>query len=147
MGIAQIAINFIVSMPLHAGLADLAIAGGGLNSRGMKTLHAPTRTATVVARLLERLDASRVPVDAHQYRIVAERLAGLMLDPDVDWQPLLAQSPAAATVYENLHYAEAGLCHAPLDQAVAAEVAAREAIEAARRKPEPGAAAPDAAAI
>ena len=147
MGIAQIAINFIVSMPLHAGLADLAIAGGGLNSRGMKTLHAPTRTATVVARLLERLDASRVPVDAHQYRIVAERLAGLMLDPDVDWQHLLAQSPAAATVYENLHYAEAGLCHAPLDQAVAAEVAAREAIEAARRKPEPGAAAPDAAAI
>ena len=67
----------------------------------------------------------------------------LLLDVAGYWQPLLAQSPAAATVYENLHYAEAGLCHAPLDQAVAAEVAAREAIEAARRKPAPG---PDAAA-
>lgn len=108
----------------------------------MKTLHAPTQAAIVVARLLERLDASREPVDAHQYQTVARRMAALLLEPDVDWEPLLAQSPAAATAYENLHYANAGLCRAPLMLAAAAELAAREAIEAARRGPMPGATPP-----
>ena len=93
----------------------------------MRTLHAPTQTAVVVARLLERLDASREPVDAHQYRTVATRLTELLLDPDVDWEPLLAQSAAASALYENLHYAHAGLCRAPLAQAAAAEVAAQVA--------------------
>ncbi|HMN22112.1 MAG TPA: hypothetical protein PKA16_12060 [Ottowia sp.] len=111
----------------------------------MKTPHAPTQTAVVVARLLERLDASREPVDAHQYRTVAARLTELLLEPDVDWEPLLAQSAVAATLYENLHYAHAGLCRAPLAQAAAAEVAAHEAIEHARRDASAGPARPDAA--
>lgn len=109
----------------------------------MKTLHAPTQTAVVVSRLLERLDASREPVDAHQYRTVATRLAELLGESGVDWEPLLAQSAAAATLYENLHYAHAGLCRAPLAQAAAAELAALEAIERARRAPPAG---PDGAA-
>lgn len=118
----------------------------------MKTLQSPSRTAAVLAQLLERLDASPVPVDAHQYLTVAARLAGLLAEPDVDWAPLLEQSPAAARLYENLHYAEAGLCRSPLDRAMAAELAARAAIDAARTRPPtpgtpgaPGAASPDAA--
>ena len=111
----------------------------------MKTLQAPTRTAAVLAQLLERLDDSRQSVDAHQYRTVAARLAELLADADTDWQPLLAQSPAAAALYENLHYADAGLCRSPLDAAMRAEMSAREAIEAARRKPSSDSAAPDAA--
>ena len=115
----------------------------------MKTLQAPSRVAAVLAQLLERLDASRVPVDAHQYRTVATRLAGLLADPEVDWGPLLAQSPAAADLYENLHYAEAGLCRSPLEAATPAEMAARDAIAAARAQPAApdasGAASPDAA--
>lgn len=86
----------------------------------------------MVAQLLERLDASREPVDAHQYRTVALRLTELLLEPDVDWEPLLARSPAAALLYENLHYASAGLCRAPLAEAARAELAAHAAIEAAR---------------
>ena len=101
----------------------------------MKTLQSPSRTAGVLAQLLERLDASRIPVDAHQYRTVVMGLAQMLADDSVDWQPLLAESPAAAAVYENLHYAEAGLCRSDLDAAMRAEVAARGAIEAARRKP------------
>lgn len=100
----------------------------------MKTLQTPTQTTAVLAQLLERLDASRVPVDAHQYRTVAERLAQALANPDVDWSPLLAQSPAATDIYENLYYADAGLCRSPLEVATAAEVAAREAIERARRR-------------
>lgn len=110
----------------------------------MRTLQAPTRTAAVLAQLLERLDASREPVDAHQYRTVAARLAQMLADAEIDWQPLLAQSPAAAALYENLRYAEAGLCRSPLDLAMRAELAARDAIEAARRKPSSDTAAPAA---
>ena len=114
----------------------------------MKTLQSPSRTAAVLAQLLERLDASRVPVDAHQYRTVVARLVELLSDDGVDWQPLLDESPAAATVYENMYYNDAGLCRSPLDAAMSAELLARKAIEAARLTP-PGPAAdtasPDAA--
>ena len=114
-------------------------------SRGMKSLLSPPRTAIVLARLLERLDVSRQPVDAHQYQGVAARLAALLSDPEVDWQPLLADSPAAAALYENLHYGEAGLCRTPLDAAMRAEMAACDAIAAARARPSPDTSAPGAA--
>ena len=107
----------------------------------MKTLQAPIRTAAIVAQLLERLETSRTPVDPRQYQSVAERLRTLLADAQIDWQPLLEQSPAAAALYENLHYADAGLCRSPLDAAMRAELDARAAIEAARRKPAPDAAA------
>ena len=106
-------------------------------SRGMKSLLSPPRTAIVLARLLERLDASRQPVDAHQYQGVAARLAALLSDPEVDWQPLLADSPAAAALYENLHYGDAGLCRSPLDAAMRAELLASQAIAAGRTRPAP----------
>ncbi|MDO5625480.1 MAG: hypothetical protein Q4G71_12430 [Pseudomonadota bacterium] len=110
----------------------------------MNTLQTPIQPAIVLAQLLERLDASRQGFDAHQYRTIAARLTALLADTRVDWQPLLAQSPATAALYENLHYADAGLCRSPLDAAMRAEVSAREAIAAARRKPSPDTAAPDA---
>ena len=109
----------------------------------MKTLQAPLQSAAVLAQLLERLDASAKAFDAHQYRAVAARLSSLLADPEVDWQPLLAQSPAATELYENLHYAEAGLCRAPLDAAMPAELAARDAIAAARRASPAQRTAPD----
>ncbi|MFD1894515.1 hypothetical protein H0I39_02445 [Ottowia beijingensis] len=111
----------------------------------MKTLQAPTRTAAILAQLLERLDASRQAVDAHQYRTVAARLSAMLANTDIDWQPLLEQSPAATALYENLHYGDAGLCRSPLDAAMRAEMAACDAIAAARAKPAPDTAAPDAA--
>lgn len=113
-------------------------AGAALNWAFMNTLQAPIQAALVAAQLLERLDASRIPVDAHQYRTVAVRLAQLLAEPDIDWAPLLARSPAAAQVYENLRYAQAGLCRAPLERAAAAELAARQAIEKARQHPAGG---------
>ena len=111
----------------------------------MKTLQSPSRTAAVLAQLLERLDDSRTLVDAHQYRTVVARLSDMLADPDVDWQPLLAESPAAAAIYENLHYADAGLCCSPLEAATRAEMTARGVIAAARSKPAPDKASPDAA--
>ena len=118
----------------------LAIEAAGPHLRAMKTLQSPSRTAAVLAQLLERLDASRTPVDAHQYRTVVARLSDMLADPDVDWQPLLDESPVAAALYENLHYADAGLCRSPLEAATRAEVAARALIDAVRSKPAPDAA-------
>ncbi|MDO5289734.1 MAG: hypothetical protein Q4F13_08895 [Pseudomonadota bacterium] len=101
------------------------------------TKLSPPHVAVILAQLLERMEAGRAPVDAHQYRAVATRLGVALQDTGVDFSPLLQSSTAAAHVYENLHYAHAGLCCAPLDQAANAELAARQAIERARRQPSP----------
>ena len=73
----------------------LAIEAADPHLRAMKTLQSPSRTAAVLAQLLERLDASRTSVDAHQYRTVVARLSDMLADSDVDWQPLLDESPVA----------------------------------------------------
>lgn len=102
----------------------------------MKTPQASLQAAAVVASLLDRLDASTQPVDAHQYQVVAERLAALLRQAGIDAAdvtPLLEESPAAATVYENLRYGEAGLCRAPLAVAAATEQETRAVIALARR--------------
>ena len=101
------------------------------------------RLGQTAGKLQERRQVQ--PVDAHQYRTVAARLAEMLADRDIDWQPLLEQSPAAAALYENLHYGDAGLCRSPLDEAMRAEMAACDAIAAARARPSPDTAAPGAA--
>ena len=101
------------------------------------TVH---KNLVVLARMLERLDRSTVPVDAQQYRTVVSRLSAALAEvpPGASLQAVLDAFPAAAQVYENLHYGEAGLCRSPLELATGAELAAREAIEAARhREPHP----------
>ena len=103
-------------------------------------MQAPTQSAALLAQLLERLEASRQPFDPAQYRLVASRLGELLADTSIEWSPLLAQSRAASALYENLHYAEAGLCRSPLEAATRAEVAARALIDTVRSKPAPDAA-------
>ncbi|WPB58581.1 hypothetical protein [Xylophilus sp. GOD-11R] len=92
------------------------------------------RNAALLAGLLERLEAGN-HADAAQYRDVAARLAAELqsLPRDASTDALLIASPAAAIVYENLYYEQAGLCRTPLEPAMAAELAAREAIAHARR--------------
>ncbi|MBI5335863.1 MAG: hypothetical protein HZB72_14960 [Burkholderiales bacterium] len=93
-----------------------------------------------MARLLEKLDRSSEPVDAAQYRHVVQRLQQLMADcaadgpADDSLHAVLEVFPAAAELYENLHYAHAGLCCAPLERSLQGEAAARDVIERARRR-------------
>lgn len=88
-----------------------------------------------LARLLERLDRSRVPVGADQYQSVVRRLR-----TEFDRLPaealahLLDTHPAAAELYENHRYAQAGLCRSPLDLAMQAELRAVDVIARARRR-------------
>lgn len=93
------------------------------------------RNLFMLARVLERLERSTVAVDAQQYRgVVAHLSEELRAAPsDAALQAVLAASPATAELYENLQYQHAGLCRSPLEPALGAELAARAAIDAARR--------------
>lgn len=93
-----------------------------------------SKNLVMLARMLERLDRSGVAVDPQQYRGVVEHLSELLrtVPHDAGLEALLEASPATAELYENLNYQHAGLCRSPLDPALSAEVAARDAIEAAR---------------
>ena len=92
-----------------------------------------SKNLVMLARMLERLDRSAVAVDPQQYRGVVEHLSELLrtLPHDAALEAVLDASPATAELYENLNYQHAGLCRSPLDRALSAEVAARQAIEAA----------------
>lgn len=83
-----------------------------------------------MARLLEKLDRSGEPVDPAQYRHVVQRLQALMAEcpADESLHAVLEVFPAAAELYENLHYEHAGLCRAPLERSLQSEAAAREAM-------------------
>lgn len=89
----------------------------------------------MLARMLERLDRSSVAVDAQQYQGVVEHLSDeLRAAPhDAALDAVLQASPATAELYENLQYRHAGLCRSPLEMAANAELAARSAIDAARK--------------
>ena len=89
------------------------------------------KTAITLAELLQRVEAAPATISASQYRALVLHIDQLLelLPPGAGLQRLLDTFPAAAMVYENRHYAHAGLCRAPLDQSLNSELAAREAIE------------------
>lgn len=94
-----------------------------------------SKNLVMLARMLERLDRSAVAVDPQQYRGVVEHLAEVLrtVPFDAALEAILEASPATAELYENLQYQHAGLCRSPLEQSLNAELAARAAIDAARR--------------
>jgi hypothetical protein len=98
-----------------------------------------SKNLVMLARMLERLDRSEVAVDPQQYRGVVEHLAEVLrtAPQDAALDAVLAASPATAELYENLQYQHAGLCRSPLESALNAELAARAAIDAARRASQP----------
>ena len=94
-----------------------------------------SKNLVMLARMLERLDRSDVAVDPQQYRGVVEHLADVLRTAphDAGLDAVLEASPATAELYENLQYQHAGLCRSPLEAALNAELAARAAIDAARK--------------
>jgi hypothetical protein len=103
----------------------------------MNTPLTTHRNLVTLVQVLRKLEHSSVPVDPEQYRaLVAQITAELGNHPhDAGLEALLAGVPELAELYENINYAHAGLCRSPLEAGVRAEQAARDAIEAAMRKP------------
>lgn len=95
-----------------------------------------SKNLVMLARMLERLDRSGEPVDPQQYRGVVEHLTEVLrsVPYDAALEAVLQASPATAELYENMHYQHAGLCRSPLELSLGAEIAARDVIEAARRR-------------
>lgn len=104
-----------------------------MNATQKPSANVDLHIVQVLAQLLERLEHSKVPVDAGQYRAVVERLADALsrLQPSVALGAVLDTHPATAELYENFQYAHAGLCRAALDVSLATERSAKEAIERA----------------
>jgi hypothetical protein len=100
------------------------------------TVH---KNLVVLARVLERLERSCVAVDAQQYRAVVNHLASELasIPHDAALEAVLESFPAAAELYENLHYGDAGLCRSALEQSLPAELEARRLIASVRQTAQP----------
>ena len=85
-----------------------------------------TRLENVIAlaRLLERVERSTVAPNPDQYRALVRQLGdALEADlPDEALKAVLGACPAAAELYENLHYERSGLSRAPLDRSIETEM-------------------------
>ena len=114
-----------------------------MNTTPSLTAH---RNLVALARLLRRLEHSGEPVDAEQFRTVATRVAAELeaVPHDAALDAVMATFPGVAEIYENMNYQHAGLCRSALEPALAAELAARAAINTARRGSTQGPAAKQA---
>lgn len=107
-----------------------------MNTPTITTLQLPARLQPLAAMgvLLERLERLPRNASADQYREVVLKAQQLLAAAEAGpaLQALLDAMPALAELYENLHYAEAGLCRHALDQALPAELGARETLQKLR---------------
>ena len=85
--------------------------------------------------VLQHFESGRLPFDAGQYHSIAKQVTTALQrnasSPAL--QAVLDASPIAAELYENLHYAQAGLARSPLEQAVSAELEATHLLARVRR--------------
>lgn len=104
--------------------------------QSVSRIEVPARLAVLftLARLLEQLERSPERVHPEQYRSVVSHLVRELerVEADATFRQLLDIFPGLSQVYENLHYAHAGLCRSPLDASLNAERLARTAIDRAR---------------
>jgi hypothetical protein len=108
-----------------------------MNAPAHDTVRSRIETLVALARLLERVERGGIAPAPDQYRTLVERLQAALLSqmPDAAREAVLAASPAASEIWENLHYDVSGLARSPLDRAIAAELVATEAIHKAQRRP------------
>ena len=107
-----------------------------MSAAQIETLKNRLEIVIALARLLERVERSVVSVGAAQYRALVRQLMVALAQemPDDALQAVLGAHPAAAEVYENMHYAQAGLSRASLERSVESEKAARQALARAARR-------------
>lgn len=88
------------------------------------------RVVLTLAQLLERLENSAAPLSADQYRSVVRHLADELgtVQPGPELDAVLKSFPAAAQLYENQRYEQAGLCRSPLELSLNTEQQARSAL-------------------
>jgi len=100
-----------------------------------ESLQSRLETTIALARLLDRVEASRVPVGADQYRELIRQLkAALSVPlPEPALNAILAAHPSSGELYENMHYERSGLSRVPLERSVASEMLAQQVLRRAAR--------------
>jgi hypothetical protein len=90
----------------------------------VKSSHARLETAIALARILERVERGAEQVSADQYQVLVARLKAALSEdlPEPALNAILVALPAAAEVYENMHYQLSGLSRSPLERSVASEM-------------------------
>ena len=101
-----------------------------MSSPQLDSIRTRLENAIALARLLERVDRSGTAPDPDQYLMLAQQLGRALVAelPPAALEAILSASPAAAEVYENLHYERSGLSRSPLERSVAAEMAASQVL-------------------
>jgi hypothetical protein len=101
-----------------------------MSASNIELTRAHLETVIALARILERVERSPGAVDADQYQTIVRRLsAALSRDLPADaLQAVLGAHPAAAELYENIHYAQAGLSRSPLERSITTEALATETL-------------------
>ena len=105
-----------------------------MSAAQLETLKNRLETVIALARLLQRVEAGPLSgVGPDQYRALVRQLGQALSQemPDDALQAILKMHPAAAEVYENLHYAQSGLSRAPLERSIETEKLARQVLDRA----------------
>lgn len=107
-----------------------------MSAAQLETLKNRLETTIALARLLERVERSSAPVGAEQYRNLVRQLSVALAQemPHDALQAILGAHPAAAEVYENLHYAQSGLSRSTLERSVESEKLARQVLSRAGQR-------------
>jgi hypothetical protein len=90
----------------------------------VRSSHAKLETAIALARVLERVERGAEPVNAEQYQVLVARVRAALSEdlPEPALDAILSALPAAAEVYENMHYQLSGLSRSPLERSVSSEM-------------------------
>ena len=107
-----------------------------MNAPQLETIKNRLETVIALSRLLERVEASAAKVSPDQYRTLVRQLTVALSQeiPEDAMRAVLGAHPAAAEVYENMHYAQSGLSRQTLERSVSSEMMASQAIAKAARK-------------
>ena len=106
----------------------------------LEPLQTRLETVIALARLLDRVEARGIAIGAEQYRALVRQLQAALAAPlpEQALTAILAAHPAAAELYENMHYDVSGLSRSPLERSVATELLAAQAIDRAGRSSRAG---------
>lgn len=107
-----------------------------MSAAQLESLRNRLETVIALSRLLERVERSPANVGAEQYRGLVRQLTVALSQeiPDEALQAVLGAHPAAAELYENMHYAQSGLSRSSLERSVETEKQARQILEKAAQR-------------
>jgi len=107
-----------------------------MNTPQLATIKSRLENVIALARLLERVEGTVTRIAPEQYQGLVKQLTVALSQelPDDALQAVLGAHPAAAEVYENMHYAQSGLSRSPLERSVSSELEASRLIARAAKR-------------